>query len=49
MITDIIDILHSNEFYNVSKEVELAKGKKEYISSFRDMKNKIKRQWRLKK
>lgn len=49
MITDIIDKLQSNEFYNCSKNIEIAKGSKEIISNWKDAKRKIKRTWRLRK
>lgn len=45
MIPKIIDLLQSNDFYGVSKEVDIAKGKNEYITSLKDGKNKIKRVW----
>lgn len=49
MIHKIIDLLQSNDFYNVSERVEIAKGKHEMITSFKDAKRKIKRQWLLKR
>lgn len=49
MIANIIDKLQSNEFYNCSESIELAKGKNELVSNFKDAKRKIKRTWRLRK
>lgn len=43
MIVSIIKTLQSNEFYGAGKYTEIAKGKHEYISTFRDMKRKVKR------
>ena len=45
MITQIIDLLQTNDFYNVSENIEFAKGKKEIVTSFKDGKEKIKRLW----
>jgi len=49
MIAKIIELLQSNDFYNVSENVEIAKGKYEIVTSFKDAKRKIKRAWLLKK
>lgn len=49
MIAKIIDLLQSNEFYGVSEYVDIAKGKNEYITTFKDGKKKIKRLWLQKK
>ena len=49
MIAKIIDLLHTNDFYNVSKTVEIAKGKHELVTNFKDAKEKLKRVWLLKK
>ena len=43
MIVEIINILQSNNFYGAGNYVEIAKGKFEYITSFKDMKRKVKR------
>lgn len=48
-ITHIIDVLRSNKFYGAGECTEIAKGKHEYITTWKDMVRKIKRQWRLKK
>lgn len=45
MITDVIKILQSDNFYGAGEFVEIAKGKNEYITRFKDMKRKIKRLW----
>lgn len=49
MIPKIIELLQSNDFYKVSKEVDISKGKNELITSFKDAKKKIKRVWLQKK
>lgn len=49
MIPKIIELLQSNDFYNVSENVEIAKGKHELITSFSDGIEKLKRVWLLKK
>ncbi len=46
---EILDLLHSDNFYNVSDIVEIAKGKHELVTNWRDAKRKIKRIWLLKK
>lgn len=45
---ELLDLLHSDNFYNVSNNVEIAKGKYEMITNFRDAKEKIKRVWQKK-
>jgi hypothetical protein len=49
MIPKIIELLQSNDFYNVSETVEIAKGKNEMITNIKDGILKIKRVWLLKK
>jgi hypothetical protein len=49
MIAELIEILQSGNFYGVSKEIEIAKGKHEKVYTFKDMKTKIVRQWRSRK
>ena len=49
MIPKIIELLQSNDFYNVSKTVEIAKGKHEMVTNIKDGILKIKRVWLLKK
>ena len=46
---EVIDFLMNNDLYNVSENVEIAKGKYELITSFKDAKKKIKRVWLLRK
>lgn len=43
MIQNILDLLNANEFYGVSKNVEIAKGKYELPTSWKDSLYKIKR------
>ena len=45
---EILDLLHSNDFYGVSENIEIAKGKNELIDNFKDGIYKIKRVWRKK-
>ena len=45
MIPKIIELLQSNDFYNVSETIEIAKGKNEMVTTFRNAKQKLKRQW----
>ena len=49
MIKEVIDILNSGDFYNVSEEVEIAKGKNKIATTFKQGLNKINRAWRLSK
>ena len=49
MIPKIIELLQTNDFYNVSETVEIAKGKYELVDNFTDAKEKIKRVWLQKK
>jgi hypothetical protein len=44
-IKNIIDILNTNEHYNVSQNVEIAKGKYEYVTTWKQAWYKIKRHW----
>jgi len=48
-ITEILETLLKEEHFNKGELVEIAKGKNEYITTFKDFKNKVKRLWRLKK
>ena len=51
MITQIIQLLQSQEWYGVSKEVEIAKGKHQYCYTFKQVKEQYKRafkSWRKK-
>lgn len=45
MITQIIQLLQSQEWYGVSKEVEIAKGKHQYVHTFKQLKRTIKRKY----
>lgn len=51
MIKNIIDLLQTNQFYNVSERVEIAKGKNEIVRSWKDVWYKIKRHalWQTKR
>jgi len=49
MIPKIIELLQTNDFYNVSKTVEIAKGKNELTTNLQDGVLKLKRVWRLRK
>ncbi len=49
MIAEIIKILQTKDFYGAGEYTEIAKGKHEIVTSFKGMKRKIKRQWRLRK
>ncbi len=51
LIGTIIDLLQEDDFYVISKEVEIAKGKYERPYTWRKGLNKIKRhiKWRLRK
>lgn len=49
MIADIIKTLREHEHLGIGDTIEVAKGKNEYITTFRDMKRKMKRAWQLKK
>jgi len=45
---EILDYLHRNELFGVSDSIEIAKGKNEAITSFKEAKYKIKRLWQKK-
>lgn len=49
MIKNIIDILTFDEYYNVSDNVDIAKGKYEYPSTWKGLWNNIKRKYYGKK
>jgi hypothetical protein len=51
MITEIIKLLNSNNFFHVGEEVEIVKGKNKIIKSWRCVNQKIIRKilWQLKK
>ena len=46
MITQIIKLLQADDYFAVSKEAEIAKGKYEIPDTRDKLKTKIKRQWR---
>ena len=43
MISEIIKILQSNDFYGAGNYTEIAKGKHEYITTYKSFKRKLKR------
>lgn len=45
---EILDLLHSKEWIGVSKSIDIAKGKHELVTNFKDGKQKIKRLWQKK-
>lgn len=48
-ITDIIQTLLKDDYYNGGKNIEIAKGKNELVTNYKGFKRKIKRLWRYKK
>ena len=48
-IIKIVDVLRNNDFYGAGKFTEIAKGKNELVTDWSSVKQKIKRQWRLKR
>lgn len=49
MIQNILDLLNANQFYGVSENIEIAKGKYELPNGWKDSLHKIKRHRKLKK
>lgn len=49
MITEIIKILQSGDYFGGGNFIEIAKGKHQYISSMRVGGRKIKREWQSKR
>jgi hypothetical protein len=49
MIQNILDLLNANDFYSVSENVEIAKGKYQIPNGWKDSFNKIKRHSKIKK
>ena len=49
MIANIIKTLQDNNHYNSGEFTELAKGKNEMVTGWKDFKTKIKRRWLLRK
>lgn len=50
MIKGILDLLNSNDFYKVSEDVDIAKGKYQKPITWKDLKNYIKRRiWQIRK
>lgn len=49
MIQNLIDLLNTNEFYGVSENVDIAKGKYALPNGWKDAFNKIKRHSKVKR
>ena len=49
MIAEIIKILQTKDFNGAGSYTEIAKSKHEMVTSWKGVKRKIKRQWRLRK
>jgi hypothetical protein len=49
MVKNIIDLLNTNDFYGVSKKIDIAKGIYGIPTSLGDAKKQIKRIWKSKK
>jgi len=49
MVKNIIDLLNTNDFYGVSKKVDIAKGINEIPTSVKGASKQIKRIWKSKK
>ena len=49
MIKDIIDLLQHNEYYGISKNIDIAKGYYSIPTSFNGAKKQIIRIWKSKK
>ena len=49
MIANIIKTLQSNDFYGSGEYTELAKGKNEYVTTWKGLVNKCKRIWHSRK
>jgi len=45
MISQLLNILATNEFYGISENIEIAKGKYEVVHTWKDVWYKIKRHW----
>ena len=49
MINNLIDLLNANDFYGISENIEIAKGKNELPNGWSDVFKKIKRHRKMKK
>jgi hypothetical protein len=49
MIKNIIDLLNINEFYGVSADIDIAKGKYKYPATWKELKQLLKRKLKSKK
>ena len=43
IIVEILDVLRSNDFYGAGNYTEIAKGKHEYVTTWKGFKRKVKR------
>jgi len=43
MLKETLDLLMNNDFYGEGKNIEIAKGKNQYVSTIKDARRKIKR------
>lgn len=48
-IIEILEVLKSGDFYGAGECTEIAKGKYEYITTWKDLKRKVIRIWKSKK
>ena len=46
MISEVIKILRSEDFYGAGEYTEIAKGKREMVTSWKGTKRKVKRQYK---
>ena len=46
MISEVIKILRSEDFYGAGEYTEIAKGKREMVTSWKGIKRKVKRQYK---
>jgi hypothetical protein len=49
MIAEVIKILREGNYYGAGEYTEIAKGKREMVTSWKGIKRKIKRQWQSRK
>ena len=49
MINRVIDIISEYKLYNFSNEVEIVKGKNEYVTTYKDAFKKLNRAWQSRK
>jgi hypothetical protein len=49
MIVEILEVLKTKEFYGAGECTEIAKGKYEYVTTWKGFKRKLKRAWQSRK